>query len=108
MENIEYKITEKRIGLTDLENLLKDLLKIDAHNNHPFSTQILNNLILKVDIIIRKLKYNPRLPLIEIEKEIVNICKLDTSTHGVIIKILFSTKFGKIDTSRLSYVTVNV
>lgn len=108
MENIEKINNWKPIGLYDLEELYKSLLSMSTHNNHQFSLQILNNLIIKVDLIIRKFKHNPRLPLVQIEQEIIKICKKDPTTNGVVIKILFANKFGVIDSSRLSYITVNV
>ena len=99
---------EKPIGLSDLEALSIDLLKISTYKRAPFSVEILNNLIMKVDIIIRKLKHNPRLPFFEIEKDIIEICKRDPSTHGVVVRILFVKKYVEIDSSRLSCLTVNV
>ena len=95
-------------GLIELEELSKDLLKTSINGNSPFSIQIYNNIISKLDIIIRILKHSPRLPFYQIENEIIKICKIDNSTHGVVLNILFTTKFEKIDTSRLSYLKVNV
>jgi hypothetical protein len=108
MKNTVYKISHKPDGLKDLEELSNDLLSTKVNGNHPFSVQTLNNLIWKVDSIIKKLTHKPRLPLYQIENEIIEICKTDTATHGVIVQILFSTKFGEINTSRLSKLTVRI
>lgn len=108
MEVIANKNIDKQVGLTDLEELHLDLLRIDTNSNNALSRQIMNNLIAKVDIIIKKIKYNPRLPFYDIEREIINICKIDPSTNGVVVKILFTKRFGKIDSSKLSQLTINV
>lgn len=100
--------TYKPDGLIELEELYKDLSRISINGNSPFSILVLNNLLIKVEIIIKKLQYQPRLPLYQIEEEITEICKLDKSTQGVVVKILFATKFGVIDDSRLSHLKVNV
>lgn len=100
--------TFKPDGLKDLEELYKDFLSISVNGNSPFGTQILNNLILKLDIIIRKIKHKPRLPLYQIEKEIIKICMKDNSSHGVLVEFTFTSKFGNIDPSRLSHLKVNI
>ncbi len=101
-------IPHKPDGLADLEALHRDLLSIKTVGNHPFTVQTINSLITKVEIIIKKINHKPRLPLYQIEKRIIELCKEDNSSHGVLLKILFPTKFGKIDPSRLSHLTVNI
>ncbi|TYC07806.1 hypothetical protein ES677_14825 [Bizionia gelidisalsuginis] len=103
-----YVATHKPDGLADLEELYKDLSTTSINDNSPFSLQTKNHLLMKVEMIIKKLQYKPRLPLYQIEKEITEICKRDKSTHGVVIKVLFFSKFGVIDDSRLSHLKVNV
>ncbi|AXO79668.1 hypothetical protein DZC78_04465 [Olleya aquimaris] len=98
----------KPVGLKEMEELYKDLLGIRLNDNHPFSVKILNNLIIKLELIIKKTNYNPRLPWYEIEKELIEICKMDKSSHGVNIKLLFTSKFGIINESRLSNLKISV
>ena len=98
----------KPVGLKEMEELYKDFLGIRLNDNHPFSVKILNDLIIKLEIIIKKLNYNTRLPWYDIEKEVIDICKRDKSSHGVNIKLLFTSKFGVIDESRLSNLKISV
>ncbi|MEQ3665676.1 hypothetical protein [Olleya sp.] len=98
----------KPLGLKEMEELYKDFLGIRLSDNHPFSVKILNDLIIKLEIIIKKLNYNTRLPWYDIEKEVIDICKMDKFSHGVNIKLLFTSKFGVIDESRLSNLKVSV
>lgn len=108
MEILKNTYGQKPIVLYELEELYKSLLKINACSNNQFSTQIINSLITKVELIIKKFKYNPRLPLDDIEHEIIKVCKQDPLTHGVVVKLLFTKRFETIDLSRLSQITVNV
>ncbi|SFD20801.1 hypothetical protein SAMN04489722_10667 [Algibacter lectus] len=109
MKNILENTTYGPIGLSELEALRLELYKINTiKSDHPFSLAMINNLILKIDFIIKKLTYNPRLPLHQIEKDIVEICKADVSINGVVVNILFTKKYKEIDSSRLGCLTVNV
>lgn len=103
-----HTTTYKPVGLIDLETLLIELLKMNTHNNHPFSVSILNNLIQKVEIIINKLKYNPRLPMVEIEHEIIDMCNKDKTLQGVMVNIFFTNKFGEINAAYMGKLNVNV
>lgn len=94
--------------LSQLEDIQKDLLSSLANYNSTLSERLLKNLLTKINIAIQVISFNPRLPLFQIEERITEICKLDKSTHGVIVKILFTTKFGEIDNSRLAYLNVNI
>jgi hypothetical protein len=108
MENIKYKITHKPDGVAELESLHKDLLSAIVNDNQPFSTPTVNNLINKVENIIKKLNSKHRLPLRQIENRIIEICQNDKSTHGVNLQIFFSRKHEIIDYSRMSYLNVNI
>ncbi|KAB1067602.1 hypothetical protein F6U93_09970 [Tamlana haliotis] len=93
-------------GVSSLENLYKDLLSIKA--NDLLSSKIIDNLIAKVKVIIEIYRCKPRLPLYDIEKAIIELCKADKSIQGVTVKILFVSKFQNIDTSKLGLIKVNV
>lgn len=108
MEVLKNTYEQKPLALYDLEELYRTLLKTNACSNNQLSIQIINNLTTKVELIIKKFKYNPRLPWGDIEHEIIRICKQDPLTHGVVVRLLFTKKFETIDTSRLSLLTVNV
>ena len=95
-------------GLIILKEIRKDLLSAYANNDSSLSVKTLNNLITKINIAIQVISYNPRLPLYQIEDRIKEICKEDNSTHGVTCNFLFTTKFGKIDYSKLSVLNINL
>lgn len=98
----------KSDGLKDLEDLMKTLLSTSVNSNHPFGINILNNLIFKVDIIIKKIQYNPRLPFYQIEKSIIDSCRIDDTINGVIIEILFSKRNECPADPRLAYLKVKL
>ena len=98
----------KPVVFKEMEEFYKDLLGIRLNDNYPFLVKTLNDLIIKLEIIIKKLNYNPRLPWYDIEKEVIDICKMDKSSHGVNSKLLFTSKFGVIDESRLSNLKISV
>lgn len=108
MEILKNTYKQKPVVLYDLKELQKSLYKINAFGNSQFSTQIINSLIAKVELMIKELEYDPRLPWEDLEQEIIKICRQDPSMHGVVVNILFANKFGVVDKSRLSQLTINV
>ena len=101
-------IIYKPDGLAMLEEIQKDLLSAYTNTNNSLSVRMLNSLITKVNIAIQIITFNPRLPLYQIEQNITDICTTDKSTHGVSCNFLFITKFGEIDFSRLSHLSINI
>lgn len=105
---MENNKTYKPDGLNIIEDIHKDLLSQYANENNSLSIKKLSYLIAKTKLAIEVINYNPRLPLCQIEKEIIKMCKVDSSIQGVDVKIYFTTKFEKIDYSKLASLTVNV
>jgi len=101
-------IITKPDGLSILKEIQTELLSAYAGTNDSLSVKVLNNLLTKVNIALQIITYNPKLPLYQIEQSITEICKMDKSTHGVNCNFLFTTKFGDIDYSRLSHLTVKI
>jgi hypothetical protein len=71
-------------------------------------TRIIDNLIAKVNIILEIYRYNPRLPLYDIEQAIIELCKEDKSMQGATVQIIFKSKFQDIDMGKLGTIKVNV
>ncbi|WP_178989530.1 hypothetical protein [Winogradskyella schleiferi] len=92
--------------LKRLEALYSDMLSLRV--NDILKVRVIDNLISKVNIIIEIIKYNPRLPLYDIENAIINLCKEDNSINGVNIQILFNKKFDDVDKNKMAYLIVNV
>ena len=105
MKNIIYS---KPDGLAQLEELQKDLLSAIIDSNSSLSTAVLNNLMSKVKLIIEIINLNSRLPLFQIEEKIKETCLSDRSIQGVVVEILFAKKYGKIDRSKLAFLTIKV
>lgn len=105
---MENDTTYKPDGLNILEDIHKDLLNQCTNANSSLSFKLLSHLIAKIELVIKVINYNPRLPLYQIEQSIIEICKRDKNTHGVNVKIYFTTKFEEINHGKLSTLMVEV
>ncbi|AUC82260.1 hypothetical protein [Lacinutrix sp. Bg11-31] len=101
-------ITYKPDGLAILEDIHADLLSSLANSNNSLSIRILNNLLEKINIAIQVIKYKPRLPLYQIEENIIKTCKDDNTIQRAVVDFRFVEKFKKIDLSRAYYLTINI
>lgn len=89
-----------------LETLKRALLSTET--NETFQSQVMNNLIAQVNIIIDICLYKPRLPIYDIEKRIKELYKNDSTLHGVIVQFSFKKKIGDIDKGRLAFLNINI
>ncbi|WP_282068244.1 hypothetical protein [Olleya namhaensis] len=105
MKNTTYT---KPDGLLQLEELQKDLLSAMINSDTLLSQAFLSNIINKLKLLSHIIDLKPRLPLFQIEEKIKETCKLDRSIQGVVVEILFAKKYGKIDRSKLAFLTIKV
>lgn len=94
-------------GLADIEDIKIDLLRMQINRDSPFSLRVQRLLIQKIDIVIQKLIAKPRLPVLQIEDDIIQLHKENKDLHGVILKILFENEYGKIEESKLKVLNVS-
>ena len=83
-------IVNKSEVIKRLEVFHDDLLSIKV--NDILKIRVVDSLIFKVNTIIEICKYNPRLPLYDIENSIIEMYKKDSSIHGVNVQFLFIKK----------------
>ncbi|MGY0391944.1 hypothetical protein ACW5R3_05220 [Bizionia sp. KMM 8389] len=105
MKNIR---TYEPDGLKMLKEIRSDLLRASADANSSLSAKLIQNLMMKVSVAIEIIDFIPRLPLYQIEESVKEICRNDPSTHGVNCKLMFSSKHGEIDLSKMSELTVKI
>ncbi|WP_158973869.1 hypothetical protein [Cellulophaga sp. L1A9] len=97
---IKYKIE------THLRELYRDLISITTYQQ--INRNMINALITKVNIMIEIVEYLPRLPLYDMEQEIIRMCKEDHSMQGINISLLFENKNPIIDYSKMGHLKINV
>jgi len=88
--------------------LLSDLHRLKMDNNrNSLLVYSLNSIIDKVSLILEIYQYEPRIPWHDIEQVLVDLCTEDNSLHGVLIRINFLSKRGRVDNPKLGLITLN-
>lgn len=110
--NIEYKIdpvTFKPDGVDQLEDL-KDKLANFQYNQRdvPYLYKAVDCFIQLIENIITILLYKSRLPLYQMEQEIINMCRKDKTLSGVTVQIHFANKAENIDGTRMGHLTIYI
>lgn len=101
--------TNSKIYLPDghlqTEEIIRDLQGIRTINNNPIVEISLRSVINKSHSLIENLNFDPRLPLHQIEKDMIELCK-GKEYHGVHMPISFITKYPKRDLSNFGFLPV--
>ena len=96
-------------GYVQIDEVVKDISNlIYMHNGNIMLVRSLNLLITKLNVAKEIMIHLPKLPMNQIEQEIISLCKEDPYLQGIHLKLLFKSRSEITDFGKMGKLTLEI
>ena len=96
-------------GHSQFEQALNHLLEIIIDNsNNSKLVRMIKIVIEHIEFGLKTQKFKPKLPLYQIEQEIIAMCKEDANLHGIQLLLNFKNRSENTDLGKIRKLTLNI